>query len=192
MTRACARPGRSKASRRWDPEKLIARSLTGELVWNVSAGFVTVDTSRTQAVIGFLNSGPHKLATVTLDSSIRFGAVYVTARDADAPITSSRRLLVTAVGPARNTGMEYETTAQPSPLGTPYRRLREAGKGPAVLEAVTGRLEIRSDVADQLKAWSLDIVGNRVRRIPLTTASGSILLNMQAAHKTAYYEFATE
>ena len=40
--------------------------------------------------------------------------------------------------------MEYETTSQPSPLGTPYPRLREAGKAPALLEAVTGRLEIRS------------------------------------------------
>jgi hypothetical protein len=75
----------------WDREKLVARSITGELVWNASAGFVTIDTPRTQAVIGFLNTGPHKLAAVTLHSPTSFGAVYVTSMDADAPIESWSR-----------------------------------------------------------------------------------------------------
>jgi hypothetical protein len=176
----------------WDPEKRIARSTTGELVWNASAGFVTVDTPRTQAVIGFLNAGPRDLAAVTLRSPTNFGAIYVTAMDGQAPIKSARRLLVTAVGPARNTGMEYETTAQPSPLGVPYRRLREAGKAPALVEAVTGRLEIRSELGDRLKAWTLDIVGQRIRQVPLDAGSCSISLNLQADYKTVYYELAAE
>ena len=176
----------------WDPDKRIARSTTGELVWNASDGFVTVNTPRTQAVIGFLSTGPHELATATLRSPTNFGAVYVTAMDADAPIESARRLLVTAVGPARNTGMEYETTSQASPLGMPYARLREAGKAPALLEAVTGRIEIRSRVAGQLKAWALDAVGNRVREVPLTVKSDVLVLDMQPQAKTVYYEIATE
>ena len=176
----------------WDPEKRIARSTTGELIWNASAGFVTVNTPRTQAVIGFLSTGPHELATVTLRSTTNFGAIYVTAMDAEATIESAHRLLVTAVGPVRNTGMEYETTSQPSPLGTPYSRLREAGKAPALLEAVTGQIEIRSRLAGQLKAWTLDVVGNRVREIPLAVKSDVLVLDMQSHAKTVYYEIATE
>ncbi len=176
----------------WDPEKLTARSITGELTWNASTGCVTVNTPRTEAVIGFLNTGPHELAAVTLRSPTDFGAVYVTAMDAEAPIGSARRLLVTAVGPARNTGMEYETTTQPSPLAVPYRRLRNAGKAPALLEAVTGRLEIRSDVAGGLKAWALDIVGNRVRDVPLTATSNALVLILRPEYKTVYYEIAAE
>jgi hypothetical protein len=172
----------------WDAEKLIARSITGELTWNGSAGFVAVDTARTQAVIGFLHAAQHKLGATTLHSPTNFGAVYVTAMDAGAPIESARRLLVTAVGPAKNTGMEYETTWQQSPLGTPYWRLREAGKAPAVLEAVTGQIEIRSHLAGQLKAWALDVVGNRVREVPLTTASNSVILEMKPDYKAVYYE----
>ena len=143
-------------------------------------------------MIGFLGTGPHALATVTLRSPTNFGAVYVTAMDGDAVIESARRLLVTAVGPARNTGMEYETTSQSSSLGVPYSRLREAGKAPALLEAVTGQIEIRSRLAGQLKAWTLDVVGNRVREVPLATKADTVVLNMRPESKTVYYEMATE
>jgi hypothetical protein len=176
----------------WDPEKRIARSTTGELTWNASAGFVTIDTPRTQAVIGFLGTGAHELATVTLRSPTDFGAVYVTAMDGTAPIRSARRLLVTAVGPARNTGMEYETTAQASPQGTPYWRLRAPGQAPALLEAVTGRLEIRGNQADRLKAWTLDIVGKRRREVPLDPGSGSVFLTMRPDYRTVYYELGAD
>ncbi len=176
----------------WDPEKRIARSTTGELTWDASQGFVTINTPRTQAVIGFLSAGPHELTAVTFRSPTNFGAVYVTAMDEDRPIESARRLLVTAVGPARNTGMEYETASQRSPLGVPYSRLRDAGKAPALLEAVTGQLEIRSRVAGQLKAWALDVVGNRVRDIPLGVKANAVILDLSAQAKTVYYELAVE
>ena len=176
----------------WDPDKRIARSTTGELVWNASAGFVTVNTPRTQAVIGFLGTGPHALGTITLHSPTNFGAVYVTVMDAEPTIESAHRLLVTAVGPAKNTGMEYETTAQMSPLGVPYSRLRQAGTAPALLEAVTGQVEIRSRLAGQLKAWTLDVVGNRVREVPLAAKSDTVVLNMRPEAKTVYYDIATE
>jgi len=186
----------------WDPDKRIARSITGELTWNASDGFVTVNTPRTQAVIGFLAraKGSSPLQAVTLRSPTSFGAVYVTALDGDAAIESAHRLLVTAVGPARNTGMEYETTptrsgasgSQTSPLGVPYSRLRAAGQAPALLEAVTGQVEIRSRWAGQLKAWTLDVVGNRVRKLPLTVKSDVLVLDMQPQAKTVYYEIATE
>jgi hypothetical protein len=132
------------------------------------------------------------LAATTLRSPTNFGAVYVTALDGEAPIESARRLLVTAVGPARNTGMEYEITSQSSSLGVPYSRLRDAGKAPALLEAVTGQIEIRSRMAGQLKAWTLDIVGNRIREVPLTVKSDTVVLDMRPEAKTVYYEIAAE
>jgi hypothetical protein len=176
----------------WDPERRIARSMTGELTWNASDGFVRIDTARTQGVIGFLIADEHRLATVTLQSPTSFGAVYVTAMDGRTPIESARRLLVTAVGPARNTGMAYETTTRPSSQGTPYQRLREAGKAPALLKAVTGRLEIRSKESARLKAWTLDIVGNRAREVPLTAGTNAVVLEMRADHKTVYYELSAQ
>ena len=88
--------------------------------------------------------------------------------------------------------MAYETTTQPSPQGTPYQRLREAGSAPALLHAVTGRLEIRSGNAGRLKAWTLDVVGSRVREIPLAAKSNAVVLDLRPEHTTVYYEISIE
>jgi hypothetical protein len=176
----------------WDRENLTARSLTGELTWNAAKGVVRIVTPRTQAIIGFLSAESHALADVKIESPTPFGAIYVTAMDGDAPIRSARRLLVSAVGPARNTGMEYETTSQKSRLGVPYSQLREAGKAPALLRAVTGKIEIRTDRAQQLKAWTLNVVGKRIATVPLAVQSGVATLDLRPTHETVYYELSAE
>src|ERR1035441_9162662 len=104
-------------SKYWDPKTLTARSITGELIWNGADGVVTIDTPLTQAVIGFLSAGRHALQAVTIQSPNRFGAIWVTAMDDREPVRSARHVLITATGPARNTGMEYEKTTAASRLG---------------------------------------------------------------------------
>jgi len=176
----------------WDPTNLVARSLTGELTWDAKQGFVRINTPRTQAVIGFLSAEPHTLEDVRFTSGTRFGALYVTAMDGQTPLADARRLLVTAVGPARNTGMEYETTSERSRLGVPYSRLKEVGGAPALLEAVTGELRIRSSLARQLKAWRLNVVGRRVQEITVSTQAGELSLALRPEHEAVYYELAAE
>jgi hypothetical protein len=172
----------------WDAGKRIARSLTGELTWNAADGFVRINTSGTQAVIGFLSTEPHEFMDVRLESATRFGAVYVTAMDGMEPIRRARRILVTAVGPARNTGMEYEPTAQKSQFDGLFRRLKTAGTAPALIEAVTGSMRIRSGQARGIKAWTLDTAGNRVREVPLQSSGGWIRLDLKPEYETVYYE----
>jgi hypothetical protein len=175
----------------WDASSLAARSITGELSWNASSGVVHVDTPRTQAVIGFIASNtPHQLDAIRLNSPNRFGSLFVTAMDGLKPIRSARRLLITAVGPARNSGMEYEITSVMSRLGSPFWRLKSEGIGPVLLEAITGELRIRSDDPRHYKCWTLDVTGRRVKQVPLRIESTEIVLEMRAEHKTVYYELA--
>jgi hypothetical protein len=178
-------------ARYWDPGALRARSITGELSWDARYGVVHVDTPRSQVVIGFLSTQAHILRDVRLTTPNRFGAVYVTAISGAEPLASARRILVTAVGPARNTGMEYENTGKMSRLG-PLWRLKSPGKAPALLEAITGVLRIRNAHAASLKAWTLDVVGNRRAPVPLLREEGGVTLQMQPEHETVYYELATE
>ena len=84
----------------WDAKNLVAHSMTGELTWDAMKGYVRINTPRTQAVIGFLSAEPHALSTCTISNASRYGAVWVTAMDGDAPIRTARHLLITAVGPA--------------------------------------------------------------------------------------------
>jgi hypothetical protein len=178
-------------SKHWEPDKLRARSLTGELSWDARYGVVHVDTPRSQAVIGFLSTQGHILRDVRLMSPNRFGAVYVTAVSGREPVATARRLLVTAVGPARNTGMEYEKTEKTSRLG-PYWRLKSAGKGPALLEAITGELRIRNVHAGSMKAWTLDATGKRRAQVPVAAEQGVLKLTLRPEHEAVYYELALE
>jgi hypothetical protein len=175
----------------WQPEKLTARSMTGELTWDAAQGVVWIDTPRSQAAVGFLSAQPHELSAVRLSSANRFGAVWVTAMSGDTPIRTARRLLVTAVGPARSPGMEYEQTTRRSRLG-PSWRLNSPGDGPAMLEAIVGKLRIRTSHARSMQAWTLDLTGKRCERIPLEIESGAVALTMQPEHRAVYYEIAAE
>lgn len=179
-------------SRYWDPETLTASSITGELVWNGSDGVVKVNTSRTQAVIGFLEKSPQKLKDVLINCSTNFGALWVTAKDGDASIRTARHILVTAVGPAKNTGMKYEMTGKKTPLGDPYARLSNMGTSPILLEAVVGTVEINNSKTRRMKAWALNIVGRRIREVPLIRKSGHVLLRMEPKYKTVFYEISVD
>ena len=179
-------------SKYWDSKTLTARSITDELVWNGSDGIVTVNTPRTQAVVGFLETGSQKLKDASVNSTTNFGALWVTAKDGDAPISSARHILITVVGPAKNTGMEYELTGEKSRLGDAMARLSNPGTSPILLEAVVGTIEIKNTNSNNLKAWALDIAGNRIQEVPLTKKPRSVLLEMEPKYKTVYYEISTE
>jgi hypothetical protein len=176
----------------WDPKNLVARTITGELTWKARPGCVLIDTPRTQAIIGFLSDEPQTLSAVKLDSPTRFGAVYVTAMDGHEPIRAARHLLITAVGPARSTGMEYETTASRSRLAAPLWHLKHPGTTPALLQAVTGEIRIQSDRGKELKAWALDVIGKRIREVSLQVQDGTVRLELRAAYESVYYELSTE
>jgi hypothetical protein len=74
----------------------------------------------------------------------------------------------------------------------PYWQLREVGKAPARLRAVTGKIEIRSDRAQQLKAWTLNVVGKRIANVPLAVQSGVATLDLRLTYETVYYELSAE
>jgi hypothetical protein len=175
----------------WDPDRRVARSVTGELHWDASQGLVEIDTPRTQAAIGFLSARPSKLGDVTLRTANRFGAVYVTAMSGDAPIRSAGRLLVTAVGPVTSAGREWEPAGRSGRLG-PYLKLKSPGDGVPLLEAIEGELRVRVARPREFKAWTLDVVGARREPVPLTIDGGAIVLRLEAAHKTMYYELSAE
>ncbi|MBN1199998.1 MAG: beta-galactosidase [Bacteroidales bacterium] len=179
-------------SRYWDPETLTARSITGELVWNGSAGVVVVNTARTQAAVGFLDNGPQDLKDTKISSTTPFGALWVTAKDGELPVSSARHILVTAVGPAKNTGMKYEMTGRKTRLGHPYARLTDMGTPPILLEAVTGTVEIQNSNSSSMKAWALNVVGERMREVPLKKEPGRVILKMDPGYKTVYYEISVD
>lgn len=143
---------------------------TGELVWRGGAkgtGLVTIDTPRSQALIGWLGrtGAGAKTQNLSVDARTPFCALTLSALD-DKPIASARRLLLTATARTANTGMEWN--AKRTSVDT-------WGGAPTRIEVVTGTVLLTGlEGAPQVTAQPLD-GGSRPlgKAVPLTrTAAG--------------------
>lgn len=109
---------------------------TGELVWRLHEGregVVTIDTPRSQALVGFLRGHPHPTKHLKPELKNRFAAITLSSLTGDA-IQRSNRLLITACARWQNTGTIWNGR----------RTLWEKwGHGPTLIEPVTGWLELR-------------------------------------------------
>ncbi len=153
-------------------------SSTGQLRWTEGArnpgGFFVMDTPGTKAVVGFAQGRKFELGEVTIEPQSRFGAIYVTAREKDKDVASSRELLVVAIARARNKGMKF------SPSGD---RMLARGAAPILMEPVKARISLRK--AGTPKVIPLDQDGKPTdRTTPIE--NGAVTLDC-ARDKTPYY-----
>lgn len=90
---------------------------TGELVWGGwqrNQGLVTVETDRTQALIGFVKAGGRRLRNLGAQISNEFAAIVLTSLEAQ-PLSGTSRMLLVAGARVANTGMKWDETARRLP-----------------------------------------------------------------------------
>jgi hypothetical protein len=132
---------------------------TGQLSLDCGRGLFRVDTPRSQGAVGKLaEAGAIELPAVSIRSTAPFAAVLVTSLD-DVPLAQSRRVLVTAVARAENTGQAFTNGKRSVP---------SRGALPVLAEPVAGRLQL--SLAGRVTAYALDPTGKRgpavaVRRV---------------------------
>lgn len=151
---------------------------TGQLRWTPGRtrldGHFTIDTPGTKAVVGFAAGQRCDLGEVTITPQTRFCAVYVTAAEREATVASGKRLLITALARARNTGMKWLED----------RLLLERGQGPVLLEPVRAEITLRRQGG--FRVIALDHDGCRTAtEVPVQ--DGVFALD-GAKYKTPYYE----
>jgi hypothetical protein len=152
-------------------------SSTGQLRWKAGKakldGCFTLDTRGTKGVVGFAEGLACELGNVTIAPKCRYAAVYVTAKEGDKDIESSKNLIVVAVARARNSGMKVFNDD----------RILDAGKPPVVMEPVKARIAIKK--AGNPKVIVLDHNGRRTEKtLPVTDGAFEI---DGARDKTCYY-----
>ena len=109
---------------------------TKELAWYLSAqknGLVTVETDRTEALIGFLNETPVSLKTLSPKITTNFASLVLSSMD-DKPLTLSGKMLLTAGSRVTNTGMKWNEA----------RTRATGGESPTLIEPVTGTITLQS------------------------------------------------
>ncbi len=121
---------------------------TGELTWNAGAskaGYLLIDTLRTQAAVGWIGGRPLKTRDLQFDITTPFCAVSATALD-DKPLRASARILVVAAARCANTGMVWN--AQRNSIADRW------GGPPILIEPVAGQLAIARDAGAPPLLWT--------------------------------------
>jgi hypothetical protein len=118
---------------------------TNQLAWyNSSAmtGLVTVDTPRSQALIGFVKANGKSVTNLSADIQNRFCTIAITSLELE-PISRASRLLLTLGSRVENEGMRWNDRRS---------NLSEWGGSPTLIEPVVGRITLRG--LERVKAVS--------------------------------------
>jgi hypothetical protein len=156
-------------------------SSTRQLRWKEGSGraggFFTMNTDGTKAVVGFAPGQVCPLSEVTITPQSRFAAIYVSAPEKDGKIASSQRLVVTALGRARNTGMKFSVSGD---------ELLDKGRGPVLMEPVKATIAFAGRRVTGVRL--LDHDGRRTEKT-VPVSNGHFTLD-GARDQTPYYEVA--
>jgi hypothetical protein len=119
-----------------NPENDSIVSDTKQLTWNISpehSGLVTIDTDRTQALVGFVKANHKTTKHLSAEVKNDFCAITLSSLDA-APISRAKTLLLTTGSRIENTGTQWNDR---------HTLWSEWGTGPTRIDPVRGWLTLR-------------------------------------------------
>jgi hypothetical protein len=126
---------------------------TGQLAWYTSlrkTGLVTVDTPRTQELIGFVKANGKSVSNLSAQVDNSFCTLLLSSLDGK-PIAQSSRMLLVAGGRVQNTGEQWNTAETD---------LTNWGAAPTLIGQVTGSITLeRLDAAKTVLLQPLDGAG---------------------------------
>ncbi len=151
----------------------------GQLTWHEFERYVTLETSRSLAVIGDVKGETFTFKNGTVQPNGEWAAIQLTVVDGD-DFKTATRILITATGRAANTDMKWTSDAHES-VG------RNWGRAPSLVEGIAAKITLPIS-GQKMKAWALDERGQRRDEIPLTNGT----LEIGPQYRTLWYEIAAE
>jgi hypothetical protein len=155
---------------------------TRELAWYTSqqhTGLVTVDSPRTQALIGFVKAQGREVSNLAADISNNFCTILLSSMD-KLPIRTSSKLLLVAGGTVQNTGQVWNSADTD---------LTAHGGPPTLIEQVRGTITLRKlQAAHGVSVQAIDGAGQPLGTPVQATASGANWKVSLGASITTWYE----
>lgn len=174
------------ADNRSDPADGVFQSDTGQLLLDSGRRRMTVITPKTEGVV-FDQPEPITLGALSVSDADGPALVAVSAMD-QAPLTSSKRMLVILASDARNSNMRFSDAAETT--------LVEFGTGPVVIEARRVRIKLNNPNAGVLRVYAVNLRGQRGDQLAVQRSGDSIsfLLDTGALKQgpTTYFEVTAE
>jgi hypothetical protein len=162
-----------------DSTASVKTSDTGELSWDTRKGVFSVNTMRTQAVVGFFDGKEIALRDVVFKPTTKFCALILSALENNS-ISKSKHLLLTAVARCENAGT----------LKNPAKTiLLDGGEAPIFIEPVEAETRIRFDKKyKDLHVYALDFSGHRKNEVVRDSDSNTLNFKLCGMYETIYYE----
>jgi hypothetical protein len=176
----------------------IESSDTDQIRWDTSIpnrGVVVVDTPRSKWVFGFGGDRTFDLDGVRIQpgASLQngFSAIALTALDGH-PVTTARRLIVTALGATTNTNarwMEYPSTPLtfPPSEGTRITLRNDWGAAPSQVEGISATIALRG-AGGRVRVWALDHRGARALDVSVSANGSGAEFTLGPEHHALWYE----
>jgi len=149
----------------------VFRSDTGQLVWNCEEGVLLASSPRAKLLCGLLAEGSESAVDgFAARCTTRFASLSLVSLDG-LPTPQSKRLLLTAVARAENTGQAALENR---------RVLAQFGQPPILAEPVYAKVEVTAGAA--LRAYPLDPRGRKTgRTLPVKVVDGRLVVELQDA-----------
>lgn len=162
---------------RWiDTTTKIITSTTNQLHWQYGdSGYVHINSGGTQGVIGFAQNKMLPFDDFSLQTINPFAVILVSSLEKKKNINTAKRLLITAIARARNTGMEYNSAKT---------ELLKVGTAPVLLEPVDVTINFKNKLAATI--YVLDHSGNRTG-VQVPVINGKAVVDGKK-YKAIYYE----
>ncbi len=158
------------------------KSDTGELMRDWEQGYGTIDTDLTKCAYGFLGEqGQVDLSGVTVKVDNDFAVVALSSLT-DAPISKSNNLLLTTVGRAENTDMQFSADRT---------ELLDIGKPPIQIEVISAKISLQTDQTN-LRVLSIGPEGFITGIIPSVYEGGELKFQLGETSYSMYYLIQTE
>jgi hypothetical protein len=166
----------------------VYRSDTGQLVLDSRKRQFTAVTPRLRSVVGFFDGKAVPLGNVTVASRTPFAAISLIVLDDATDIANSKRLLLTAVARAENTGQATIQTNQEKKgidadtgafLPQSNIAIAQAGRAPVLAEPVDADVTLPGT---GFRVYALNESGQKVRQLAGWRFGTTTMVNLQQAH----------
>lgn len=175
---------------RIDDEKIF-ESDNSELCWNLKNpdhGFITINSSKTKAILGYIDSKTYNLGKLTIsvgETDMDWATIAITAQTGDfSELNNPLSLLIVATGNTENSNMKWKDESKTS-LG------KDWGNSPTIIEVIPFILELPV-AANRVKLWTLDEYGQRNKELPIKQNGDSSLIIVDGTTETLWYEIEIE